>query len=50
VGLFHIGLSHQGGTDSRKHIFQGEREQNKRQAAQTALAWVKDYLVSLSGC
>ncbi|MFC1860410.1 CinA family protein [Chloroflexota bacterium] len=47
VGLFYIGLSHQGITYSQKHHFQGTREQNKRQAADAALAWLKEYLVSL---
>ena len=47
VGLFYLGLSHQGGTYSRKHNFQGDREQNKRRAAEAALNWLKEYLVSL---
>ncbi len=47
VGLFYIGLSHQAGTDSQKHNFQGDREQNKRRAAEAALDWLKEYLVSL---
>ena len=47
VGLFYIGLSHQGGTFSRKHSFPGNREQNKRSAAEAALDWLKEYLVSL---
>jgi len=47
VGLFYIGLSHQAGTYSQKHYFQGNREQNKRQATEAALGWLKEYLVSL---
>ena len=47
VGLFYLGLSHQGGTYSRKHDFQGDREQNKRSAAEAALIWLKEYLMSL---
>jgi len=47
VGLFYIGLSHQGGTFSRKHSFPGNREQNKHSAAEAALGWLKEYLVSL---
>ncbi len=47
VGLFYIGLSHQAGTYSQKHYFQGNREQNKHQAAEAALAWLKEYLISL---
>jgi PncC family amidohydrolase len=46
VGLFYLGLSHQGGTYSRRHIFQGDREQNKRNAAEAALRWLKEYLLS----
>jgi nicotinamide-nucleotide amidase len=47
LGLFYIGLSHKGGTSSRKHNFQGNREQNKLAAAEAALGWLKEYLVSL---
>ena len=47
VGLFYIGLSHQSRTYSQKHIFQGNRQQNKRSAAETALGWLKQYLLSL---
>ena len=47
VGLFYIGLSHRGGTFNRKHVFSGDREANKRAAAETALTWLKEYLESL---
>jgi len=47
VGLFYIGLSHQAGTYSQKHHFHGDREQNKRHAAEAALAWLKEYLIGL---
>ena len=47
VGLFYVGLSHQSGTYSRKHNFRGDREQNKRSAAEAALSWLKEYLMSL---
>jgi len=47
IGLFYIGLSHQTGTYSRKHNFQGNREQNKLDAAEAALGWLKEYLISL---
>ncbi len=47
VGLFYIGLSYQAGTYSQKHNFQGNREQNKHRATEAALAWLKEYLVSL---
>ena len=47
VGLFYLGLSHQAGTYSQKHVFQEDREQNKRSAAEAALIWLKGYLMSL---
>ncbi|MFC2013314.1 CinA family protein [Chloroflexota bacterium] len=47
AGFFYIGLSHEAGTYSRKHIFQGNREQNKRLAAEAAIGWLKEYLTSL---
>jgi nicotinamide-nucleotide amidase len=47
AGLFYIGMSHQGGTFSQKHIFGGDREQNKRSAAEAALIWLKEYLTGL---
>jgi nicotinamide-nucleotide amidase len=47
VGLFYIGLSHKGGTFSRKHNFHGDRQQNKQSAAEAALGWLKEYLISL---
>jgi nicotinamide-nucleotide amidase len=47
VGLFYVGLSHQSGTCSQKHHFQGNREQNKRRATEAALSWLKEYLISL---
>jgi len=47
IGLFYIGLSHQAGTYSWKHNFRGNREQNKRDAANAALGWLKEYLLNL---
>ena len=47
LGLFYIGLSHQAKTYSQRHNFQGNREQNKRDAAEAALGWLKEYLTSL---
>jgi nicotinamide-nucleotide amidase len=47
LGLFYIGLSHKGGTFSRKHNFRGDREQNKQSASDAALSWLKEYLLSL---
>ena len=48
VGLFYIGLSHQAGTYSQEHHFQRDREQNKKAAAEAALAWLKEHLISLT--
>ena len=47
VGLFYLGLSHEDGTFNRRHVFQGDREQNKEQAAMAALNWLKEYLLEL---
>jgi nicotinamide-nucleotide amidase len=47
VGLFYLGLSHGEMTASRKHQFTGSRQQNKQSAAEAALKWLKDYLLSL---
>jgi len=47
VGLFYIGLAHAGRSYSRKHIFAGDRMQNKQMAAEAALGWVKEYLTGL---
>lgn len=47
VGLFFIGLSHGETTFNRRHVFNGDREQNKQQAAETALRILKEYLESL---
>jgi nicotinamide-nucleotide amidase len=44
VGLFYLGISHKGGTFSRKHVFQGERAKIKEQAAEAMLKWLKEYL------
>ncbi|GAI70686.1 unnamed protein product, partial [marine sediment metagenome] len=34
-------------TYSQKHNFKGDREQNKLDAAQASLGWLKEHLVSL---
>jgi nicotinamide-nucleotide amidase len=47
VGLFYLGLSHRTGTYSQKHILGRDREQNKQDAAETALGWLKEYLLGL---
>lgn len=46
VGLFYIGLAHQGGVFSRKYEFHGDRIANKQNAAEAALSWLKEYLES----
>ena len=46
-GLFYIGLSSKDKTHSRKYIFSGSRQQNKQQAAEAALKWLKEYLQGL---
>ncbi len=47
VGLFYLGLSGPTGTKSRKHLFNGSREENKISAAVAALDWLKNYLTEL---
>jgi nicotinamide-nucleotide amidase len=47
VGLFFLGLAHKDGVFNRKHEFHGERTQNVKSAAQAALEWLQEYLVSL---
>jgi len=47
AGLFYLGLSHRGRAYSQKHNFTGSREQNKQNAAEAALKWLKEYLLSL---
>ena len=48
VGLFYLGTAGKDGVFSRKHVFHGNRDQNKRNAAEAALDWLKEYLISLS--
>jgi len=45
VGLFYLGLAAKDGRLSRKHVFQGNREGNKRDAAEAALDMLKQYLM-----
>jgi nicotinamide-nucleotide amidase len=47
VGLFYVGLSNKLGTSSRKYNFQYSRRQNKQAVAETALSWLKEYLLGL---
>ena len=48
VGLFYIGLADLDGASARRHLFTGTREENKRAAAEAALAWLRDYLEGLA--
>jgi nicotinamide-nucleotide amidase len=47
VGLFYIGLSHAGGINSRKYLFNGTREENKMFTALAALGWVREWVERL---
>jgi nicotinamide-nucleotide amidase len=47
AGLFYIGLSHKDGTYSRKLLLSGNREQNRKAAAEAVLLWLKEYLSGL---
>jgi nicotinamide-nucleotide amidase len=44
VGLFYLGLSAKDTAMAKEHNFQGNREQNKQKAAETALSLLKEYL------
>jgi nicotinamide-nucleotide amidase len=48
IGLFYLGLSCKEGTYNRRYVFHGNREQNKEQAANAALAWLKEFFVGLN--
>jgi len=45
LGLFHIGLATRDESLSQKHVFPGNREENKRDAAEAALNMLKQYLL-----
>jgi PncC family amidohydrolase len=47
VGLFWLGLSHATATSSRRHVFDGDRQENRSLAATAALEWVREYLTEL---
>lgn len=47
VGLFYIGLAHRAGASSRKFVFSGDREENKKRTTRAVLSWLKEYLESL---
>ena len=44
VGLVYLGLAHGGGTIVRRHLFKGTRHAVKSQAANAALAMVREHL------
>ena len=46
VGLFYLGLSSADGTQCRRYMFYGDRTENKKQAAEAALKWLKEHLAS----
>jgi PncC family amidohydrolase len=48
VGLFYIALSAAKGTHCQRHIFRGDRLENKHSAAEAALVMLREYLESLS--
>jgi nicotinamide-nucleotide amidase len=45
LGLFYLGLATEGESLSQKHTFPGNRENNKRDAAEAALNMLKQYLL-----
>jgi len=45
VGLFYLGLATRDESLSQKHVFPGNREKNKRDAAEAALNMLKQYLL-----
>ena len=45
VGFFYLGLAAKDESLSRKHVFPGNREGNKRDAAEAALNMLKQYLL-----
>ena len=44
VGLFYLGLAARGGSSSQKHVFPGNREKNKRDAAEAVLSMLTEWL------
>ena len=45
LGLFYLGLAARDASLSQKHVFPGNREKNKRDAAEAALNMLKQYLL-----
>ena len=48
VGLFYLGLAAEDTSFSQKHVFPGNRNGNKRDAAEAALNMLKQYLLRCS--
>ena len=46
VGLFFLGLADGARVFSRRYVFQGTRQQTRRQAAAAALSWLDEYLAA----
>lgn len=46
VGLFYLGLAAEDADLSQKHLFAGNREENKRHAAEAALNMLRQYLLT----
>ncbi len=44
VGLFYLGFACDGGTFSRRYLFDGDRLTNKQAAAEAALTWLDEFL------
>ena len=49
VGLFHLGLAAADMSLSQKHLFAGNRQENKQNAAEAALKMLHQYLLRCSG-
>jgi len=49
VGLFYLGLAARDESLSQKHVFQGNREGNKRDAAEAVLNMLKQHLLRCIG-
>jgi len=47
VGLFYIGIASDLGTKAVEHVFAGDRLQNKKSAAETALIMLREHLLQL---
>jgi len=45
LGLFYVGLAARGASLSEKHVFHGNRRENKRHATEAALSMLRQYLL-----